>query len=73
MVELAGTQYMQAKGTSASRFSGLLSAVRVLPTVLGRQQCPLSILRWSHKEKACFGIQSFSVSEQDCQSLRFQE
>lgn len=73
VVELAGTQHMQAKGTSASRFSGLLSAVRVLPTVLGRQQCPLSILRWSHKEKACFGIQSFSVSEQDCQSLRFQD
>lgn len=41
MVELAGTQHMQAKGTSASYFSGLLSAVRVLPTVLERQQCPL--------------------------------
>lgn len=41
VVELAVAERVQARGTGASLFSGLPSAVRVFPSVLRRQQCPL--------------------------------
>lgn len=76
VVELAVAERIQARGTGASLFSGLPSAVRVLPSVLRRQQCPLQLEGGVLRRRLILASKAFlcpkqTAGAQTCSSNRY--